>query len=175
MPMAKTILKSFKSVPNLQVHLLISPNSKKVMEIEGASQAEDFICLADSVHDIENFGAPPASGSWLHDGMVICPCSMASLAAIATGAGYNLIHRSADVCLKERRPLILVTRESPLNLVHLRNMTAITEAGGLIMPFSPAFYTRDNSMTGAFKQFAGRILDQLHINHRLCERWQGCI
>lgn len=130
---------------------------------------------AHAKYDPDDFSAPFASGSWQHAGMVICPCSMSSLGAIAHGIGSNLIHRAADVCLKERRPLILVARETPLNLVHLRNMTAASEAGATIMPFAPAFYTDhapdNNFIHQAMRQFAGRILDQMRIPHQLCVRW----
>jgi len=116
--------------------------------------------------------AGPASGSWRHDGMVICPCFMSSLASIATGVGLNLIHRAADVSLKERRPLVLVTREAPLNLIHLKNMQAVTEAGGIVMPFSPAFYTNETDMPMLVRHFTGRMLDMLGIGHSLCARWR---
>ncbi|MBD5608098.1 MAG: UbiX family flavin prenyltransferase, partial [Desulfovibrio sp.] len=104
-------------------------------------------------------------------GMIVCPCSMSSLAAIATGVGSNLIHRAADVALKERRPLVLAIRETPYNLTHIRNMLAATEAGAIIMPFSPAFYTGDQSLSDLARQFAGRMLDQLRLPHALCRRW----
>ncbi|MDE5832481.1 MAG: phenolic acid decarboxylase subunit B, partial [Desulfovibrio sp.] len=99
------------------------------------------------------------------------PCSMSSLAAIATGAGTNLIHRAADVALKERRPLILAIRETPYSLIHIRNMLAATEAGATIMPFNPAYYSGDDTLEGLARQFAGRLLDQLRLPHNLCRRW----
>ena len=105
--------------------------------------------------------------------MVVCPCSMSSLASIATGAGTNLLHRAADVTLKERRPLILVPRESPLSRIHLRNMLWASEAGAVIMPFMPAFYSGEDTLEGLMGQFCGRIFDQLGLSHQLCRRWQG--
>lgn len=173
MPLARAMLESYASLPNLEIHLIISANAEKAMKAEGGLKKTDFEKLAHRAWQADNMAAAPASGSWLHAGMIICPCSMATLAAIATGCGTNLTHRAADACLKERRPLILVARESPLGLVHLRNMMTACEAGAVIMPFAPAFYTADCSMNGAFRQFAGRALDILKLPHQLCERWEG--
>lgn len=119
----------------------------------------------------KDMSAAPASGAWQNAGMIICPCSMSSLASIASGAGINLIHRSADVTLKERRPLIIAPRETPLNLIHLRNMQSVTRAGATIMPFAPAFYNNTTSFKDMMQYFSGRMLDQLHIEHNLCLRW----
>ena len=170
MPLAREVLNNMRGLTGLEIHLVISRNAEKTMAAEGLERLD---MPGHFNHAADNLGAPPASGSWQHDGMVICPCSMATLAAIACGFGSNLLHRAADVCLKERRPLILVVRESPLGLVHLRNMLVATESGAIIMPFMPAFYTTDNSLTAACRQFTGRILDLLHIPSGLCERWQG--
>ncbi|MFI3271505.1 MAG: UbiX family flavin prenyltransferase [Pseudomonadota bacterium] len=128
--------------------------------------------LAHMQHNIMDFSAGPASGSWRHDGMIVCPCSMSSLASIATGIGSNLIHRAADVTLKERRPLILVTRETPLSRVHLRNMLVAAEAGAIIMPPCPAFYTQPQSIQDILDHTAGRILDQVNVPHSLGKRWR---
>ena len=173
MPLARAVLEHFRLVPGLEIHLLVSKNAEKVLAVECAQQKETLSAMATCSYEPDNLGAPPASGSWLHDGMVICPCSMSSLCAIASGFGSSLAQRSADVCLKERRPLILVTRESPLNLIHLRNMVQVTEAGAIVMPFAPVFYHDDDTMSGAFRQFSGRLLDLLHIPHEFCRRWQG--
>ena len=170
--LAKGVLKNIRETPGLEIHLILSQNAQATIAAEGQN-TEELRALGHFIHEPGNMGAQPASGSWLHNGMIICPCSMASLAAIACGFGSNLVHRSADVALKERRPLILVTRESPLSLIHLRNMLAVTEAGATIMPFSPAFYTGDNSLTSGCRQFAGRILDLLRIHSTLCARWNG--
>lgn len=167
MPLAEAVLAAFASLDNLEIHLIVSRGAAAVMRAEAACLELPAHCR----HDCDNLAAPPASGSWLHDGMIICPCSMSSLAAIATGTGRNLLHRAADVCLKERRPLIVVARETPLNLIHLRNMTLAAEAGAIIMPFVPAFYTGTNDMDAAMRQFAGRMLDLLRIPHNLCRRW----
>lgn len=172
MPLARAILKSYSSLTFLEIHLIISNSAKSVLSVEKGETLSDITALADCSYEADNFASPPASGSWQHNGMIICPCSMSSLGFIATGCGTSLVHRAADVCLKERRPLILVTRESPLNRIHLLNMLHVTDAGATVMPFSPAFYTQDSSMQGNFQQFAGRILDQLQIPNKLCFRWQ---
>ncbi len=173
MPLIKTMLKQFASVPSLELHLIISKGAIKVMQAEGNYKLKDFTKYAHTIHDESNMAAGPASGSWQHDGMLVCPCSMASLAFIANGNGTNLIHRAADVSLKERLPLIIVPRETPYNLIHLRNMQQLCTAGASIMPFNPAFYTKDTSLKGMMRHFAGRVLDQFKIEHKLCHRWQG--
>lgn len=127
------------------------------------------------IHDVEDFTAAPASGSCPIDAMVVVPCSMATLAAIATGCGTNLIHRAADVTLKERRPLILVPREMPLSLIHLKNMTAATEAGATILPASPAFYSRPETIEALADTVVARILDHIGVTpaRELIRRWGG--
>jgi 4-hydroxy-3-polyprenylbenzoate decarboxylase len=122
-------------------------------------------------HHYRNFQAGIASGSFLTGGMVICPCSMGSVAAIAHGLGENLIHRAADVHLKEKRKLVLVPRETPLHLIHLRNLVACAEAGAVVLPAMPAFYTRPQSLSDAVDFVVGRVCDQLGVEHRLLQRW----
>ena len=122
-------------------------------------------------HDYRDFKAGIASGSFLTGGMVICPCSMGTVAAVAHGLSQNLIHRAADVHLKEKRKLILVPRETPLHLVQLRNLVACAEAGAVVLPAMPAFYTRPVSMQDAVGFIVGRICDQLGIEHGLFSRW----
>ncbi len=168
------------------VHLAISPAAVEVMEREiGRTVCLDAFQPADLFgpqskdisterlyyHHFRNFQAGIASGSFLTDGMVICPCSMGTVAAIAHGTSENLIHRAADVHLKERRKLILVPRETPLGLVQLRNLTACAEAGAIILPAMPAFYTRPQSLSDMVDFIVGRICDQLGVEHRLFERW----
>jgi flavin prenyltransferase len=117
-----------------------------------------------------DFMAPVASGSFLTGGMVICPCSMGTLAAVAHGVSENLIHRAADVHLKERRKLVLVPRETPLGLIQLRNMAAVVEAGAVVLPAMPAFYTRPRSIDDMVDFVVGRICDQLGVAHGLLTR-----
>jgi flavin prenyltransferase len=122
-------------------------------------------------HHYRDFRAGIASGSFLTGGMVICPCSMGTLAAVAHGVSENLIHRAADVHLKERRPLVLVPRETPLSLIALRNMAVLAEAGAVVLPAMPAFYTRPQSVMDMVDFVVGRICDQLGVDHELLRRW----
>ena len=122
-------------------------------------------------HDYRDFQAGIASGSFLTGGMVICPCSMGTVAAIAHGLSQNLIHRAADVHLKEKRKLILVPRETPLHLLQLRNLAQCAEAGAVVLPAMPAFYTRPRSLDDAVNFIVGRICDQLGVEHDLLQRW----
>ncbi|WP_319781188.1 UbiX family flavin prenyltransferase [Maridesulfovibrio sp.] len=156
---------------NIELHLIISDAALKVMELETDFKPEELTGNADFVYRQDNIAAPPASGSWRHAGMIICPCSMATLAAVAQGLGNNLIHRAADVCLKERKKLILVTRETPLNLIHIRNMETVTLAGATVMPASPGFYHAPKSIDDMAAHMAGRILEQLEIPHSLYRAW----
>ena len=133
----------------------------------------DVEALADVTYPADDIGAAISSGSFLTTGMVVAPCSMRSLAAIATGNTGDLLTRAADVCLKERRRLVLVTRETPLNLIHLRNMVAVTEAGAVVLPPVPAFYHRPTGIDDLLDHIAGKILDQFQIPHRLFSRWQS--
>lgn len=126
-----------------------------------------------TVYGKEEWFAPAASGSNPADAMVVCPCTMGSLAAIAHGLADNLIERAADVILKEKRPLILVARETPFSLIHLRNMTALAEAGATIMPANPGFYHRPQNVDQVIDFIVARVLDQLGIAHELMPRWGG--
>ncbi len=121
--------------------------------------------------DNDDYFNSPASGSFLHDGMIIAPCSMKTLGAIANGISDNLICRCADVTLKERRPLVLVTRESPLNLIHIRNIERAHLAGALIMPPVLQFYNGSDSVNTMIDMFIGRVFNYLSIEHSLCEQW----
>jgi flavin prenyltransferase len=123
------------------------------------------------VHHSKNFAAPLASGSFQVRGLVVIPCTMGTLGAIAQGQSRNLIHRAAEVTLKERRPLILVVRETPLSLVHLRNMLAAAQAGATIFPAMPGFYQRPRSLAEMARNFVGRISDHLGLEHELGKRW----
>jgi 4-hydroxy-3-polyprenylbenzoate decarboxylase len=126
-----------------------------------------------TVHSDDDRGAGPASGSHRTRGMVICPCSMGTVAAIAAGTSRSLIERAADVTLKERRKLILVPRETPLSLIHLRNLVSVTEAGAVVIPAAPGFYHRPTSIDQLIDFIVQRILDQLDIDVALTPRWSG--
>ena len=122
-------------------------------------------------HDVRNFQAGIASGSFLTAGMAVCPCSLGTVAAIAHGLGENLIHRAADVHLKERRKLVLVPRETPLGVVQLKNLLAVAEAGAVVLPAMPGFYTRPRSVEDMIDFVVGRVCDQLGVPHHLFQRW----
>ncbi len=168
------------------VHLVLSPSAVQVIEQELDRRVRlDRFDLADLLgtcaaefdseqvcyHHFMDFRAGIASGSFLTAGMVVCPCSMGTASAIAHGLSQNLIHRAADVHLKERRPLVLVPRETPMHLIQLRNLTACAEAGAVVLPAMPAFYTRPQSLQDAIDFIVGRICDQLRIEHHLLPRW----
>ncbi len=119
-----------------------------------------------------DIGAAPASGSFRHDGMVVCPCSMKTLAAVAHGLAGSLVTRAADVALKERRPLVLVTRETPLSLIHIENMAQVTRAGGMILPAEPGFYHRPTTVAELIDFVVQRVLDALRIDHQIATRWK---
>ncbi len=123
--------------------------------------------------DDDDRGAAPASGSALSAGMVICPCSMGTLSAIAVGASRSLVERAADVTLKERRPLVLVPRESPLSAIHLENMLRVTRAGAVVLPAAPGFYHQPQSIDDLVNFVVARVLDHLDVPHRLIARWGG--
>jgi 4-hydroxy-3-polyprenylbenzoate decarboxylase len=168
------------------VHLVLSPSAVKVIEQEMDRRVNlECFALADLLGDVAadfdadkvryhhfmDFQAGIASGSFLTASMIVCPCSMGTTAAIAHGLSQNLIHRAADVHLKESRPLILVPRETPLHLIQLRNLVACAEAGAVVLPAMPAFYTRPRSLQDAIDFVVGRICDQLRIEHHLLPRW----
>lgn len=153
----------------VELHLILSDAARTVMKLEEVDSTS--FAGATQEHAMTDIAAAPASGSWQHHGMIVCPCSMASLAAIATGFGSNLIHRSADVTLKENRKLVLVVRETPLNEIHLNNMLAAKRAGAIILPASPGFYHKPKSVADLTRHVAGKVLDQLNIPHDLFQRW----
>lgn len=159
---------------DVQTHLVISRSGALTLEQERVCSRRELIELASHHHDINDVGATIASGSFSHDGMVIAPCSMRTLAAVAHGMGDNLITRAADVALKEKRRLVLLARETPLNLAHLRNMVHVTEMGGLIMPPVPAFYTHPATVEDIVMHTVSRVLDQFGIEGMDdSHRWPG--
>lgn len=166
------------------VHLVISPAGAQVIEQEldrhvdlNHFQLSDLLGVNVDVpgqvlyHDYRNFFAGIASGSFLTAGMVICPCSGGTVAAIAHGLAQNLIHRAADVHLKERRKLVIVPREAPLSVVQLRNLTLCAEVGAVVLPASPGFYMKPRSLEDAIDFIVGRVCDQLGVEHDLFRRW----
>ncbi|MGE4551633.1 MAG: UbiX family flavin prenyltransferase [Desulfovibrionaceae bacterium] len=168
---ATALARALGRAEGVELHLVLSDAAREVMRHEDGADPDELAALAHAVHHERDLAAPPASGSWRLHGMVICPCSMASLAAIAQGLGNNLIHRAADVCLKERIPLVLVPRETPLSAIHLENMLRAQRAGAVILPACPGFYHRPATLPDLADHLAGKILDQLAIPHDLFRRW----
>jgi 4-hydroxy-3-polyprenylbenzoate decarboxylase len=162
------------------VDLIISSHGWRLLETEvgisddpGLRRATGGDWSRVTVHPDDDRGARPASGSHRTGGMVICPCSMGTVAAIAAGTSRSLVERAADVTLKERRKLIVVPRETPLSLIHLRNLTTITEAGAVVLPAAPGFYHRPASIDQLVDFIVQRIVDQLELDIALAPRWQG--
>jgi flavin prenyltransferase len=167
------LLEALRAAPGVESHLVVSPAGWRNLRHELAMTASDLKPLADHVHDVGDIGASIASGSFRAAGMVVAPCSMRTLAAVAHGLGDNLITRAADVMLKERRRLVLLVRETPLHLGHLRNMVAVTEMGGIVCPPVPAFYLRPQTVQDIVDQAVARALDLLEVPHALSARWSG--
>ncbi len=165
------LLRALRDLADVETHLVISSGAHRTIELETDLKVVDVESLADVVHDPGDLAASISSGSFLTMGMVVVPCSMHTLAAIAHGISDNLLARAADVTLKERRLLVLVPRETPLSLIHLRNMVAVTEAGATILPPVPGFYQRPESIDDLLKHTTGKVLDQFGIEHELFRRW----
>ncbi|MDI6687284.1 MAG: flavin prenyltransferase UbiX [Desulfobacterales bacterium] len=176
------LLKALLNNP-VNIYLIISNTGYKVLEHETGYTGESFSSFlkdkgvvihndADlNIYEQDDFFAPPASGSFKNDGMVIAPCSMKTLASIASGVADNLIHRAADVSLKEKRPLILLPRETPLSIIHLKNMYTAAKAGATIMPPSPSFYCNPKTISDLVDTVIARVLDHLKIKHDLVKEW----
>jgi len=158
---------------NIQTHLIITSTAKKIIDHETEYTVADVKKLAAKTYENTDLFAPTASGSFKTDGMIIIPCSMKTLAGIASGYSDNLLLRSADVCLKERRKLILVTRETPLSLIHIENMAKVTRAGGVVLPPVLSFYSKPKNIEDMINYILGKVLDVLGIDNKLYERWKG--
>ncbi len=158
---------------NIETHLVITEAGEKTIELESNYSVEDVEKLATEVHSVDNVASSIASGSFRTDGMIIAPCSMKSLSAIANSYNSNLLVRAADVVLKERKKLVLIVRETPLHLGHLRLMTVVAEIGGIILPPMPAYYNLPETIDDIVNQTVGRALDQFDIEHDLFKRWRG--
>lgn len=154
----------------IETHLVITDMGEKVMQFE-CGVSLDMVKQFVTIHKNNNLFASISSGSFKTDGMVICPCSMNTLGAIANGVGDTLLNRAASVVMKENRKLIIVPRETPLHLIHLKNMTKLAEAGVSIVPASPGFYHRPKEIWELVNFMVGRILDMLQIDHELIQRW----
>ena len=167
------LLRRLAAVPGVETHLVISDAATLTLHQEVGLQRRDVEALAHVVHRNREIGASIASGSFQTAGMVIAPCSMKTLAAVAHGLSDNLIARAADVVLKERRRLILMVRETPFNLAHLRNMTAVTEMGGIVFPPLPSFYHRPATIAEMVDHTVARVMDLLGVTNDLAPRWGG--
>ncbi|KAA0015224.1 MAG: UbiX family flavin prenyltransferase [Thermoplasmata archaeon] len=155
-----------------ELHLIMSENAKKIIEYETPYEIEDIVKKANEFYDENDMQSKLASGSFIHDAMIICPCSIKTIACIANGIALNLIARAAVCCLKERRKLIVVPRETPLELISLENMVKLSRAGVIILPAMPAFYHRPKKVDDVVNYIVGKILEQLDIEHELYEKWK---
>lgn len=167
------LLQRLRDNPAVETHLVVSDAGWLNVQHELALPRAQVEAVADVVYPIGQVGAAIASGSFVCDGMVIAPCSMRTLAAVAHGLADNLITRAADVMLKERRRLILMVRETPLNLAHLRNMTAVTEMGAIVFPPVPAFYHRPQTVAELVDHSVCRVLDLLNLAAADAPRWSN--
>lgn len=167
------LLQVLHDMPDVETHLLVSDAGVLNLHQELDINRREVEAMADVTHSVRDIGASLASGSFQSEGMIVAPCSMKTLAAVAHGLSDNLITRTADVVLKERRRLVLMVRETPFNLAHLRNMTAVTEMGGIIYPPLPGFYHRPQSIADMVDHTVGRVLDLFQLPHHLTPRWQG--
>jgi polyprenyl P-hydroxybenzoate/phenylacrylic acid decarboxylase-like protein len=170
---AYRLLQALHAMEDVATHLVVSPAAALTIATELDVSQREFESLADVVHSNRNVGASIASGSFRTDAMIIAPCSMKTLASVATGVCDNLIARAADVALKERRRTILLVREAPLHLVHLRNMVTVTEMGAIVFPPVPAFYARLESVADMVDQTVARLLDLIGIESPSLRRWRG--
>lgn len=167
------ILDVLRAAGGWETHLIVSDAGMLNAWQEYRLARKDIQVLADVVHNVRDVGATVASGSFITEGMVIAPCSMKTLSGVAHAFSDNLITRAADVVLKERKRLVLITREAPLNLAHLRNMVAVTEMGGVIFPPVPAFYSGAKTIDDLVNHTVGRVLDLFGFEHSNITRWQG--
>jgi 4-hydroxy-3-polyprenylbenzoate decarboxylase len=167
------LLQALRAIPHVQTHLTVSDAGLLNLQQELDMGRTEIEALADMAYPVRDVGSQIASGSFQCDGMVVAPCSMRMLAAVALGLSDNLMARAADVMLKERRRLILMVRETPLNLAHLRNMTSVTEMGGIIFPPVPGFYHRPRSLNEMVDHTVSRVIDLLGLPQPQADRWTG--
>ncbi|MGZ3649465.1 MAG: UbiX family flavin prenyltransferase [Syntrophales bacterium] len=166
-------LEALKTAGAIETHLIITQGARVTLGLETSIDSAQIERLADHAHAPENLAAPLSSGSFRTEGMIVIPCSMKSLSMIAYSLNDNLLIRAADVTLKERRKLVLIPRETPLHLGHLKAMTAVAEMGGVILPPVPSFYHRPSTIEDIIDQTVGKVLDQFNIPHQLFNRWAG--
>jgi 4-hydroxy-3-polyprenylbenzoate decarboxylase len=172
-PLGVRLLETLREMPDVETHLILSRWARATIELETTRSADEVAALADVVYSPSDQAAPVSSGSYVVDGMIVVPCSMKTLAGIRIGYADDLIGRAADVCLKERRKLVLVPRETPLNDVHLENMLTLSRMGAVIFPPTPAWYNQPQSLDDAVNHLVGRMLDQFGIHSPKVKRWEG--
>ncbi|MHB8604959.1 MAG: UbiX family flavin prenyltransferase [Thermoplasmatota archaeon] len=172
MPYGIRALEVLAKTPDVRVHLVMSAMAEKLLAFETDRTPAELARLAWKTHAPDDFFAPVASGSHAFAGMLVCPASMKFVGLAANGIGSDLIARTADVCLKERRTLVVVPRETPLSLIHLRNLTTLAEAGAVILPPTPGFYHRPKTLDDAIDHVVGKALDCFGIAHRLYPEWK---
>ncbi|MDD2801993.1 MAG: UbiX family flavin prenyltransferase [Methylobacter sp.] len=171
---AVRMLQVLQAQPEWETHLVVSSAGVVNLKHEMDMKRSDLAALANVTHGINDIAASISSGGFKTEGMIIAPCSMKTLSAVAHGFGDNLISRAADVVLKERRRLVVMPRETPLNLVHIKNMLSVTEMGGIMFPPMPAFYSKSDSMMGMVNETVGRVLDMFGVNvDGLYTPWEG--
>lgn len=167
------LLEVLKEISGVETHLILTAGARVTMKLETSLAPEQVEALADRTYSQGDLAASLSSGSFRTEGMIVAPCSMKSLSMIALSLNDNLLVRAADVTLKERRKLVLIPRETPLHLGHLRAMTAVTEMGGIILPPAPSFYHQPRTIQDIIDQTVGKALDQFGIEHQLFNRWGG--
>lgn len=171
--LAETLLRALRQQPQVETHLVVSKGALRTLELESGLSRDDFLGLAHVVHPIGDIGASIASGSFITAGMVVAPCSMKTLAKIAHGYSDNLLLRAADVCLKERRKLVLVAREMPLSTLHLENMLKASRYGALILPPMLAFYHHPASVEDMIHPVIAKIMMQFGLEYTPFQGWEG--
>ncbi len=167
------LLEVLKKDPEVETHLVISDSGARTIEYETNYKLADVKKLANYCYDNKDIGASIASGSFHRDGMIVMPCSIKTMGALANSYSENLVIRAGDVTLKERKRLVLVVRETPLHLGHLRNMVSLTEMGAIIMPPVTNFYSKPKTIDDLINHIVGRALDLFSIDHSLIKRWKG--
>lgn len=166
-------LQALRAIGGVETHLVLTDGARRTLALETDMTARDFESLADVLHQEDDLAAAIASGSFLTDGMLVIPCSMKSASAIAYSLSSNLLVRAADVCLKEKRRLVLVVRETPLHLGHLRTLAQLAEIGAVILPPIPAMYANPQSIDDIVAHTVGKVLDQFGIANELFKRWRS--
>jgi 4-hydroxy-3-polyprenylbenzoate decarboxylase len=167
------LLEVLSSIKNVETHLIVSEAAEAIIKYETGSRIEDVRELASFSYDIRDMGARISSGSFKTDGMIVAPCTVKTMSAIANSYSENLLVRVGDVTIKERRKLLLLVRETPLHLGHLRNMERLCEMGAIIMPPAPAFYHKPQTIQDIVDHTVGKMLDLFGIEHGLFQRWSG--